>query len=193
MLGGPSPLGRIRLDPCGGCITHRLGLIPPNLVDAPPPTVCSFYHTSLPMYSPDASSMKYILNKKKFFLWGGSLVPNKHKKAATISPAAGFGPLAVPPPPNTKEGRVRLVFLSNPPSFSVMVTSVPSGSPLLAGLVRRLPPPPGCPLGQPLLPLQLRTGRHRLGGPCPCCFCCSCCCCGCLGCVLDEETRQLQD
>ena len=69
---------------------------------------------------------------------------------------------------------MRLVFLSNPPSFPVMVTCrYNPPPPYLAGLVRRLPPPPGCPLRQPLLPLQLLTGRHRLGGPCPCCFCCS--------------------
>ena len=52
----------IRLDPCGGCMTQRLrGLIPPYLVDAPPP-LCSFCHTSPPVYSPDASSMKHTLN-----------------------------------------------------------------------------------------------------------------------------------
>ena len=79
-----------------------------------------------------------------------------------------------------------------PPSFSVMVTFQYHLPPLPAGLVRRLLPPPGCPLRQPLLPLHLSTGRHRLSGPCPCCFCCSCCCC-CLGCLLDEETRQRRD
>ena len=89
---------------------------------------------------------------------------------------------------------MRLDFLSTPPSFSVMVTCryhpVPPHS---AGLIPKLPQPPGRPLWQPLLPLQLHTGRHRLGGPCPCCFCCSSCCSGWLGFVLDEDTGQLHD
>ena len=86
----PSPLGRIRLDPCGGCFTHTLGgLVPPNLVDVPPPVQLLPHFP--PMYSPDASSMKHTLNKKIFSFRGGSLIPNKHKKAATASSSAAFG------------------------------------------------------------------------------------------------------
>ena len=90
---------------------------------------------------------------------------------------------------------MRLVFLSNPPPllFRDGDLPVPSGPPLPADLVRRLPQPPRCPLRQhlDLVPLQLRKGRHQLGGPDSSCFCC--CCRGCLGGLLDEQTRRLQD
>ena len=71
---------------------------------------------------------------------------------------------------------MRLVFLSPPPRplFRDGYLPVPSGPSMPAGLVCRLPPPPGCALGKllDLHPLQLRTGRHRLGGPCSSSFCC---------------------
>ena len=62
---------------------------------------------------------------------------------------------------------MRLVFLSIPPSFSAMVTRryhLPL--PCRQAPSDLLPPTPGCPLRQPLFPLRLRTGRHRLGRPC---------------------------
>ena len=92
---------------------------------------------------------------------------------------------------------MRLVFLSTPPSFSVMVTCgyhpVP---PILQASSQASPHRHDAPSGSLFSPwedLQLHTGRNRLGGPCPCCFCCSSCCLGCLGVVLDEETGQLHD
>ena len=74
------------------------GVIPTNLEDAPPP-LCSFCHTSLPVYSP--SHKKHTLKRKWDILWGGSLIPNKHKKATTVYPFAAFGHLAVSPPTHT--------------------------------------------------------------------------------------------
>ena len=74
-----------------------------------------------------------------------------------------------------------MVFLSIPPSFSMMVTCryhsvLPSGSHF-----------------SPSSSARAATGLIARV-PALCYFCCtsSCCCC-CLGCLFDEETRQLQD
>ena len=63
LLSRPSPVGCILPNQFGSGLQHRWGgVIPPNLVDAPPPPLCSFCHTSLPVYPP--SHKKHTLNKK---------------------------------------------------------------------------------------------------------------------------------
>ena len=73
------------------------GVIPPNLVDAPPSVQL------VPHFPPGVLPLpqKAHPQQKKNFLSDGSLIPNKLKKAATFSPSAAFGHLAVSPPTHT--------------------------------------------------------------------------------------------
>ena len=152
---------------------------------------------AIPMGVRDPRLMAFFaieLTQEIRFPLGGVAHPKQTQKSRNRFPLCGIRPLGrFPPNPHIGgEGEVGLP-LHPPLLLGDGDPPVPTRPPHPAGLIPRLPPAPRRPLRQPLLPLQLQPGRHRLRGPCPCCFCCSACYLGCLGVVLDEDTGQLQD
>ena len=124
--------------PCSG-IPDGLGgwVATPHLVDVRPPVQ---FVPQLPAnVFPTIYRHKAKAEEKVALVREGSDIPKRQRKAASVAPSGTFGQLAkgFPQPTHTKEGRVRLVFVSNPPLlFQDGYLVVPSYPPLPAGLIR---------------------------------------------------------
>ena len=167
------------------------GSYPPTWWMPPPPPA-----QLLPHFPPGVLPLPQKTHPKQKIIFpsGGVTHPKQTQKSRNRFPLCGIRRFSrfSPNPHIGGEGEVGLP-LHPPLLLGDGDLPVPCRPPHPAGLIPRLPPPPRRPLRQPLLPLQLHTGCHRLGGPCPCSFCCSSRCSGWLGFVLNEDMGQLHD
>ena len=112
------------------------GVIPPNLVDAPPPPV-----QLLPHFPPGVRPLpqKTHPQQKKIFLWGGVTHPKQTQKSRNRFPRSGIRPFGrFPPNPHIGgEGEVGLP-LHPPFLLGDGDLPVPSRTPHPAGLIPRL-------------------------------------------------------
>ena len=99
---------RLHHTQIGGPHTPQPGGCPP------PPPLCTFCHTFLPVHSPDALSMKHTPNGKKFPL-GGVTHPKQTQKSRYRFPLSGIRPFGRFPPKPTKGGEAEVGLPLQPP------------------------------------------------------------------------------
>ena len=155
--------GFIRLGPQSGCITHSLGggVIPPQLVDAPPPLVQLLPHL------PHSVLHRCFINKsepqQEILLWGGVTHPKQTQKdryRLVLSHVRQLGHF--PPNPHIGgEGEVGLPL--QPPSFSVMETGTIRSPPCRQASSSGSPHHQAAPSGSLLISTPFSSARAATG------------------------------